>query len=62
VNRTKQPLAKPPEIHPYASDAATVAFVFVEPFEDSGDYRFRVVYSPPDGPKVARSWLYKWAP
>jgi hypothetical protein len=62
VNGKKQPLARPPDILPYAPDAATVAFVFVEPFGDSGDYRFRVVYSPADGPKVARSWLYKWAP
>ena len=62
VNSKKQPLAKPPDILPYAPDAATVAFVFVEPFGDLGDYRFRVVYSPAGGPRVARSWLYKWAP
>ena len=54
----KQALEKPADIHPvsrptprpWCSSSRT-------PFGDMGKtYRFRVVYSPPDGPKVKRSW------
>ena len=60
VNGKEQPLAKQPDILPYAADAATVAFVFREPYGDLGEYRFRVVYSPPSGRKIERSWRYQW--
>jgi hypothetical protein len=62
VNGSKQPLARPPDILPYAADAATVAFLFRAPYGDLGTYRFRVVYSPPGGPKAERAWRYDWAP
>lgn len=62
VNGKEQPLAKPPAVLPYAADAATVVFVLREPFGDLGDYRFRVVYAPPDGAGVVRAWDYDWAP
>ncbi|HEY5169426.1 MAG TPA: hypothetical protein VIK03_08565, partial [Thermoleophilia bacterium] len=62
VDGKEQQLAGPPNILPYAPDAATVAFVFATPFTDFVDYRFRVVYAPDSGRKVERSWLYKWAP
>jgi hypothetical protein len=62
VDGKEQRLAGPPNILPYAPDAATVAFVFATPFTDFVDYRFRVVYAPGGGRKVERSWLYKWAP
>ena len=62
VDGKKQRLADPPNILPYAPDAATVAFVFTAPFTDLVDYRFRVVYAPDGGRTVERSWLYKWAP
>ena len=62
VDGKEQRLASPPNILPYAPDAATVAFVFATPFTDFVDYRFRVMYAPEGGRKVERSWLYKWAP
>lgn len=62
VNGKKQSLERPAAIHPFAADAATVVFVFRDPFGDLGEYRFRVVYAPPSGKKVARSWRYDWAP
>jgi hypothetical protein len=62
VNGEKQELEKPPDINLFASDAATVVFIFKAPFGDLGAYRFRVAYSPPGGPKVVRSWRYEWAP
>jgi hypothetical protein len=63
VNGKEQPLEKPPDIHPYEADAATVVFIFQAPFGDLGKtYRFRVVYSPPNGPTVKRSWDYDWTP
>ena len=40
-----------------------MVFIFQTPFADMGKkYRFRVVYSPPDGPKVKRSWDFDWTP
>ena len=40
-----------------------MVFVFQAPFGDLGKkYRFRVVYSPPEGPKVKRSWDFDWTP
>jgi hypothetical protein len=62
VDGKEQRLVGPPNILPYAPDAATVAFVFATPFTDFVAYRFRVVYAPDSGRKVERSWLYKWAP
>ena len=62
VNGKEQRLVSPPNILPYAPDAATVAFVFTTPFTDFVDYRFRVVHAPEGGRKVERSWLYKWVP
>ena len=62
VDGKRQRLVSPPNILPYAPDAATVAFVFATPFTDFVAYRFRVVYAPDGGRKVERSWLYKWAP
>ena len=60
--RQVRPAVSTPNIQPFARGAATVAFVFSAPFTEFVDYRFRVVYSPPGGTQVARSWLYKWAP
>ncbi len=62
VDGKERALASPPNILPFAPDAAMVAFVFREPFVDLRGYRFRVVYSPKGGPKVDRSWRYDWAP
>jgi hypothetical protein len=62
VDGKEQRLVGPPNILPYAPDAATVAFVFATSFTDFVAYRFRVVYAPDSGRKVERSWLYKWAP
>ena len=62
VNGKERSLASPPNILPYASGTATVAFVFAAPFTDFVDYRFRVAYAPQGGKKVERSWLYKWTP
>lgn len=63
VNGEKQALEKPADIHPYEADAATVVFVLKAPFGDIGKkYRFRVVYSSPNGPKVKRSWDFDWTP
>lgn len=63
VNGEKQSLEKPADIHPYEADAAIVAFVLQASFSDLGEkYRFRVVYSPPNGPKVKRSWDFDWSP
>ena len=60
VNGKKQPLASAPNILPFAPGAATVGFVFQEPFGDLGEYAFKVVYAPASGPKVERSWRYRW--
>jgi hypothetical protein len=62
VNGKRQPLARPPDIHPYAADAATVVFIFAAPYGDLGKYRFRVAYKPAGGSNVVRSWRYDWAP
>ena len=53
-------LEKPATILPYAPHAALVAFVFRAPYTELGTYRFRVVYAPEGGPRVERSWDYKW--
>ena len=60
VNGKKQPLASAPNILTFAPGAATVGFVFQEPFGDLGEYAFKVVYAPASGPKVERSWRYQW--
>jgi hypothetical protein len=60
VDGKKQALAKPPDVRPYAADTATVVFIFRDGFTDLRDYDFRVVYAPPGGPKVKRSWRYVW--
>jgi hypothetical protein len=60
VNGKKQPLASAPSILPFAPGAATVGFVFEEPFGDLGEYAFKVVYAPASGAKVERSWSYQW--
>ena len=39
---------------------ATVEFVFRTQYTDLGTYKFRVAYTPKDGPKVERAWDYKW--
>jgi hypothetical protein len=62
VDGKERPLASTPNILPFASSAAVVAFVFATPFTDFVDYQFRVEYAPQGGTKVERSWLYHWAP
>jgi hypothetical protein len=60
VNGKEPELDKPASILPYSPHGAMVAFVFRAPYTDLGTYRFRVTYTPKDGPKVERSWDYKW--
>jgi hypothetical protein len=60
VNGKEPELDKGASILPYAPHGAMVAFVFRAPYTDLGTYKFRVVYAPKDGPKVERSWEYKW--
>jgi len=60
VNGKEPKLEKPTNILPYSTHAALVAFVFQAPYTDFGTYRFRVVYSPGGGPKVERSWDYRF--
>jgi hypothetical protein len=63
VNGKEQELEKPADILPFAPDAATVVFILRTPFGEIGKkYRFRVVYSPPKGAAVKRSWDYDWTP
>jgi hypothetical protein len=63
VNGKEQELEKPADILPFAPDAATVVFIVRTPFGEIGKkYRFRVVYAPPKGPAVKRSWDYEWTP
>jgi hypothetical protein len=63
VNGKEQELEKPADINAFAPDAATVVFILRAPFGEIGKkYRFRVVYSPPKGPPVKRSWDYDWTP
>lgn len=60
VNGKEPELEKAPSILPYAPTEAVVAFMFQAPYGDSGTYEFRVVYAPKGGPKVQKSWEYKW--
>jgi hypothetical protein len=63
VNGKEQQLEKPADINPFAPEAATVVFILRAPFGEIGKkYRFRVVYSPPKGQPVKRSWDYDWTP
>ena len=45
MNGKKQPLASAPSILTFAPGAATVGFVFQEPFGDLGEYAFKVVHA-----------------
>ena len=60
VNGKEPELDKPVSILAYSPHGATVEFVFRTPYTDLGTYKFRVTYTPKDGPKVERSWDYKW--
>ena len=60
VNGKEPELDKPASILPYSPHGAMVAFVFRAPYTDLGTYKFDVAYAPKDGPKVERSWDYKW--
>jgi hypothetical protein len=60
VNGKAPELDKPASILPYSPHGAMVAFVFRIPYTDLGTYRFDVAYTPKVGPRVERSWAYKW--
>ncbi len=60
VNGKEPELDKPASILRYSPHGATVAFVFRAPYTDVGTHRFSVVYTPKGGPKVKRSWDYRW--
>jgi hypothetical protein len=60
VNGKEPELDKPVSILAYSPHGATVEFVFRVPYTDLGTYEFHVAYTPKDGPKVERSWDYKW--
>jgi hypothetical protein len=60
VNGKEPELENAPSILPYSASEAIVAFMFQAPYGDPGTYAFRVVYAPKGGPKVQKSWEYKW--
>jgi hypothetical protein len=60
VNGRQPELEKMPSILTYSASEAIVAFMFQAPYGDPGTYEFRVVYAPEGGPKVQKSWAYKW--
>jgi len=60
VNGKEPQFDKGASILPYSPHGAMVAFSFRTPYTDLGTYEFHVTYAPKDGPKVERSWEYKW--
>ena len=60
VNGKEPELENAPSILAYSPSEAIVAFMFRAPYGDLGTYEFRVVYTPKGGPKVEKSWEYKW--
>ncbi len=62
INGAEASLDRPPMIISLSEESTSVIFILERRFTEAGDYDFRAVFAPDDGPSAESSWQYTWSP